>query len=171
MLLQRLLARRRRVAVVFSGALDSGAILCSCGAEFSECGEIENHLVSHHEPEGDEDENNNVSVTAAIRSLLVFLETQDQQRPFKEVPSRTYLALLDEVCIGGSKKVMNIPCSICGKVLHDFDGLKRHFLELHPAKWRMKAMDQHCALSTRRDVVNREHKGCVIACYQNFFIY
>jgi len=152
MQLQRLLAGRQQVAVVISGALSDGGILCSCGQTFDDSQQVEEHLVSKHKPQ-----EGRFLVEDALKQALAALENR----------STAYLALLDEASIGGGLRAKNLTCSDCGSVLADFQALKDHFLSSHAGRWRPLPNEANPAnvLTRREAFASRKHKCWPIQYY------
>lgn len=140
MLLTKLSEERRECVL-----LCQGRMFCSCGDQFDDVRELENHFVRHDR------QTNGIRLNMRdVQKELVELsqrlsEKQTRLESFSQesmpslvrltVPKSSVFVLLGEPELNVAP-LSRVKCCECGQICSSFSDLQRHFQELHPCRWQ-----------------------------------
>lgn len=132
-LLQKLLHDREEAIV-----LHRGRAYCSCGADFTDFSDIENHLVQSHDKLSSESSRKSLQdvlkdVVNKLSEPPSLLVSSEQQLDI-DLPPRTFAVCLDEDLIDGGS-IRSINCHECAASCYSFKTLKDHYMRQHPGSW------------------------------------
>lgn len=129
-LLQRLLSNRQEVLLLYKNS-----VFCSCGEEFDDYTDAENHVVKHV---GD-DKISGSSGTAQGSKNFIFETLKDLSKKLAQtvfLPEKVCAITLEESDIGNGQ-LQDMDCPKCHQELRGgFLALKDHYLSCHASLWR-----------------------------------
>ena len=141
-LLQKLLSDRNEVMV-----LHQSSVYCSCGAEFADFADAENHLVKHPRVEVKPKNEEKSKIIFKFLSELVGKFEESNISPTKlppkvdqnllksvELPDKVCCLTLDEEDLQAGQ-LREAVCCECAQQLGSFGSLKNHFLLKHFQLW------------------------------------
>jgi len=136
-LLQKLLIDREQLII-----FHQNSIICSCGKQFEDINDIENHLVQNHEKYTE-----NYTSRKKIQDILQdFIEKINEEELSYQtelaqfhvkLPSKSIAVCLEEEAINGGQ-VCDVLCPECSASCWSFKTLKDHYLRQHPGLWPCK---------------------------------